>query len=117
MNAAQDMALLGMNVSVMTRVGDDGDGGLAERHFRKMGLDTTHCITVPGAQTMSACVTIETESQTRACLMHKDALMFDYDVSARVAVAIEMVRKGSFDAVYTDGYQLDLVLPVVKAAV
>lgn len=116
MNAAQDMALLGMEVSVMTRIGDDDDGELAHRHFQKLGLDTSHCIAVPGAHTMSACVTIETDSQTRCCLMHKDLVMFEYDVAAHVAKAVSSVAAGSYDAIYTDGYHLDLVMPVVKAA-
>lgn len=116
MNCAQDMALLGLNVSILTRVGDDDEGENAKKHFKKIGVDLQHCISVPNTLTMSACVTIATETNERSCLMHKDALMFEYNVAARVQAVVEMVESGKYDAVYTDGYQLDLVLPVAMAA-
>lgn len=111
-NAAQDMALLGLDVSFLTRVGDDEDGDMALKHFKSLGLGTSHCIVVPNAQTMSACVAIATAVQQRACLMHKDEKMFSYNIEADL-LKIDMSH---FDAMYTDGYQLDLVLPVVKKA-
>jgi sugar/nucleoside kinase (ribokinase family) len=112
-NAAQDMALLGLNVSFLTRLGNDSDGKNAIEHYKGLGMDTRHCIIVPGAQTMSACVAISIEAETRACLMQKDENMFKYNIDADLA-AIDL---SSFDAVYTDGHQLDMALPVVKRAV
>lgn len=112
MNAAQDMALLGLEVAVLTRVGDDAEGNMSLERFKSLGMDTSHCIVVPGAQTMSACVTIATASQQRACLMHKDEKMFAYDIKPH----LDKIDVSSFDAVYTDGYQLDLVMPIVKRA-
>jgi len=111
-NAAQDMALMGLDVSFLTRVGKDSDGQMAIERFKSLGMDTSHCIVVPDALTMSACVTIATSVQQRACLMHKDAKMFVYDFTPDLR-NIDMSR---FDAVYTDGIQLDLILPVVRRA-
>jgi len=81
-----------------------------------MGIDVQHCISVPDAFTMSAYVTVETELESRCCLMHKDVKMFEYDTYAQIQAVIKMIKEGKYDAVYTDGYQLDLVLPVVRAA-
>jgi sugar/nucleoside kinase (ribokinase family) len=116
MNCAQDMALLGLHVSVMTRIGDDSDGKLVQRQFQEMGIDTCHCISIAGAQTMSACVVIGTTDQSRSCLMHKDQRLFEYDLSAHLKAVIADVESGFYDAVYTDGHQLDMVLPVAHAA-
>eukprot|EP00746_Dinoflagellata_sp_MGD_P016099 gnl/MRDRNA2_/MRDRNA2_136146_c0_seq1.p1 gnl/MRDRNA2_/MRDRNA2_136146_c0~~gnl/MRDRNA2_/MRDRNA2_136146_c0_seq1.p1 ORF type:complete len:343 (-),score=56.69 gnl/MRDRNA2_/MRDRNA2_136146_c0_seq1:49-1077(-) len=117
MNCAQDMAQLGLDVSVLTRIGDDDEGENAIRQFLKLGINVDHCISVPKAFTMSAYVAIETETSRRTCLMHKDESMFEYDVTSRVQDAVQMVEAGRYDAVYTDGHQLELVLPVAHAAV
>eukprot|EP00931_Biecheleriopsis_adriatica_P011260 TRINITY_DN112337_c0_g1_i1.p1 TRINITY_DN112337_c0_g1~~TRINITY_DN112337_c0_g1_i1.p1 ORF type:complete len:328 (+),score=60.09 TRINITY_DN112337_c0_g1_i1:59-1042(+) len=111
-NAAQGMALLGLQVSFLTRVGDDLDGEKALHKFGSLGIKTNHCIVVPGVQTMSACVTVATQDQTRSCLMHKDSKMFEYN--ARPALA--EIDLSQFDVMYTDGHQLDLVLPIAKEA-
>jgi len=112
-NAAQAMALLGLDVSFLTRIGDDSDGRFAHRHFKAMGLDTAHCLVTPGTATMSACVVVSTALQQRACLMHRDRRMFELDLSSEV----RKVDLGRYDALYTDGHQLDLVLPLVRLAV
>jgi sugar/nucleoside kinase (ribokinase family) len=111
-NAAQGMALLGLSVSWLSRLGDDDDSTWACRHFQSLGMGTEHCILVPGAQTMSATVTVGTDCNSRCCFMHKDPALFDYDVSPHIA-GVDLDR---FDAIYTDGHQMDLVLPVVKQA-
>lgn len=112
-NAAQGMALLGLDVSFLTRIGDDSDGRFAHRHFKAMGLDTAHCFVVPGTATMSACVVVSTALQQRVCLMHRDHRMFEFDLSSEV----EKVDLGRYDIVYTDGHQMELCLPLVRAAV
>jgi len=111
-NAAQGMARLGLSVSWLTRLGDDDDSAWARRHFQDMGMDTEHCILVPRAQTMSACVTVGVECSSRCCYMHKDPALFEYDIAPHLS----KIDLGRFDAVYTDGQQMDLALPVVKAA-
>jgi len=111
-NAAQGMALLGLDVSFLTRVGDDIDGRFAKQHFEAVGLDTTHCFMVPGAATMSACVVVSTAVQQRSSLIHSDAKLFGLDLSARVD-GVDLRR---YDTLYTDGHQMDLVLPLVRRA-
>lgn len=111
-NAAQGMARLGLSVSWLTRLGDDDDSAWARRHFQEMGMDTRHCIVVPRAQTMSALVTIGTECMNRCCFMHRDPALFEYDIKPH----LDRIDFGGYDAVYTDGHQMDLVLPVVRAA-
>jgi len=112
-NAAQDMAMLGLEVSFLTRLGDDDEGRLAQARFRELGLDLSHCIVAPGAATMSACVTIATETMQRSCLMHRDPKMFEVELEEK----LRAVELSEFDAVYSDGFQLDLAMPVVEAAV
>jgi len=111
-NAAQCMARLGLEVSWLSRLGDDDWSIRACGHFKEMGINTEHCILVPRAQTMSACVTIGTECMSRCCFMHKDPTLFEYDIKPHM----DRIDLGKFDAVYTDGHQTDLALPVVKAA-
>lgn len=111
-NAAQGMSRLGLSVSFLTRIGDDDDGAMAHKRFKEMDLDTSHVIVVPGVQTMSACVTIGMSDQTRSCLMHRDEAMFGYDVKAH----LDKVNLDNYDAVYTDGHQMDLTLPIAAAA-
>lgn len=111
-NAAQGMARMGLSVSFLTRLGDDKDGQWARSTFERAGMDTSHCIVVPKALTMSACVTIGTKCMTRCCLMHKDASLFELDVTPHLA-SIDLSR---FDVVYTDGHQTDLALPVARRA-
>eukprot|EP00928_Gymnodinium_smaydae_P015619 TRINITY_DN15787_c0_g3_i1.p1 TRINITY_DN15787_c0_g3~~TRINITY_DN15787_c0_g3_i1.p1 ORF type:complete len:364 (-),score=89.22 TRINITY_DN15787_c0_g3_i1:61-1056(-) len=111
-NAAQGMARLGLDVSFLTRLGADDDGESALARFRAEGMDTRHCVVVPNAQTMSACVTIGTACMSRCCYMHRDEALFVYDVQPHIS----SIDFSAFDAVYTDGHQMDLALPVVRAA-
>jgi len=113
-NAAQGMARLGLQVSFMTRLGEDMDGRFARDHYRELGMRTEHCIMVPGALTMSACVTVETSTSQRSCLMHRDPSMFDF--CTREAVERAREDLGNYDVLYTDGHQLDLVLPLARRA-
>lgn len=112
-NAAQDMALLGLKVSFVTRLGEDAEGRMALGHFEKLGLNTAHCIVVPGAQTMSATVTIATARERRACLMHRDPKLFELALKPH----LDQIDLGDYDLVYTDGHQTDLALPIARAAV
>eukprot|EP00747_Dinoflagellata_sp_TGD_P222902 gnl/TRDRNA2_/TRDRNA2_94572_c0_seq1.p1 gnl/TRDRNA2_/TRDRNA2_94572_c0~~gnl/TRDRNA2_/TRDRNA2_94572_c0_seq1.p1 ORF type:complete len:335 (-),score=61.19 gnl/TRDRNA2_/TRDRNA2_94572_c0_seq1:200-1204(-) len=112
-NAAQAMALLGLSTSFLTRLGDDDLGDVASRHFRAMGLAPL-TVVAPGALTMSATVAVATEDQQRSCLMHRDPKMFDHDITGSIEAVLSSVS--SFHAVYTDGWQLDMVLPIVRKA-
>ncbi|CAE8700737.1 unnamed protein product [Polarella glacialis] len=111
-NAAQGMARLGLHLSWLSRLGADDDGLWAQNHFREQGMDTSHCMVVPNAQTMSACVTIGTDCMTRCCFMFKDRALFEYDISLHLS----KIDLSNFDVVYTDGHQMDLALPVVQMA-
>jgi len=113
-NAAQGMALLGLQVSFMTRLGEDMDGRFARDHYKEQGIRTDHCIMVPDALTMSATVAVETGSGQRSCLMHRDPSMFDFCVREAIARARDDLE--NYDVLYTDGHQLDLVLPVARRA-
>eukprot|EP00929_Paragymnodinium_shiwhaense_P119148 TRINITY_DN91023_c0_g1_i1.p1 TRINITY_DN91023_c0_g1~~TRINITY_DN91023_c0_g1_i1.p1 ORF type:complete len:173 (+),score=30.57 TRINITY_DN91023_c0_g1_i1:86-604(+) len=104
MNAAQNLALLGLPVSVVTRIGDDADGQMTLERFNQLGIITDHCIVVPGVVTMSASVIISSEAMTRSCLMHRDLALFDLDVSAHMDTVVDLVSTGAFDLVYTDGH-------------
>lgn len=110
-NAAQCMALLGLDVSFVTRIGDDGDGRWARDLYESLGMDTSRCLVAPGALTMSACVAVERETSRRTCLMHRDEKLFE-DPAAQVAP----IDWKCFDAVNTDGHDPALTLPIVRAA-
>lgn len=110
-NAAQSMQKLGLAVTFLTRLGSDDGGSLAKSHYQSLGIDTSHCISVMNSQTMSAFVLTSTRQQTRTCLMHKDPKLFE--CAAKHLANIELDR---FDAVYTDGHQIDLTMPIVERA-
>lgn len=82
-NAAQAMARLGLKVSFLTRLGSDSDGAMALDKYIREGMDTSNCIIIPGAQTMSACVTVGRKCGTRCSFMHKDDALFAFDVEPR----------------------------------
>lgn len=111
-NAAQDMALLGLNVSFMTRLGDDANGDMAQERYKSLGMDLSHSLVIPDALTMSATVVVATSTQQRSCLMHRDSKFMDFDPTA----TIQGVAVKDYDIIYTDGHQLDLVLPIVRVA-
>lgn len=111
-NAAQAMALLGLNVSFMTRLGDDANAEMAKQAYTSLGMDLSHALVIPGALTMSATVVVATADVQRACLMHRDSKFMEFDPSS----TIQGVPVKDFNIVYTDGHQLDLVLPLVHEA-
>lgn len=111
-NAAQDMARLGLSVSFVTRLGEDKDGEWAKSTYKNEGMGVEHCIVVPGTQTMSACVTIGTHCMSRCCFMHMDPALLTYDIKPH----LDRIDLSAFDAVYTDGHQMDLALPIVRRA-
>mmetsp|Transcript_81658 Transcript_81658/g.147478 ORF Transcript_81658/g.147478 Transcript_81658/m.147478 type:complete len:635 (-) Transcript_81658:530-2434(-) len=118
-NAAQAMALLGLRVSWMTRLGDDADGDMARHAYQRLGMDLTPSIVVPGAMTSSATVIVATgANKQRSCLIYDDDALFagGTAVSEALAATIQRVASGEFRAIYTDGFQMDLVLPVVRVA-
>jgi len=119
-NAAQAMAVLGLNVSFVSRIGDDADGGMARSAYQALGMDLTPIIVVPGAATSSAAVIVATgENKQRTILIYDDPALH----APRPAIAAALddlarrVAAGEFSAVYTDGWQMDLALPIVRAAV
>lgn len=111
-NAAQSMQKLGLAVTFLTRLGSDDSGSVAKAHYESLGIDTSHCISVKNSQTMSAFVLTSTKQQTRTCLMHKDPKLFELNTAEHLA-KIDLDR---FDAVYTDGHQIDLTMPIVEQA-
>jgi len=111
-NAAQSMQKLGLAVTFLTRLGSDDSASLAKAHYQSLGIDTSHCISVKNSQTMSAFVLTSTRQQTRTCLMHKDPKLFEFNVAEHLA-NIELDR---FDAVYTDGHQIDITMPIIEQA-
>ncbi|CAE7455758.1 rbsK [Symbiodinium natans] len=111
-NAAQGMAKLGLDVAWLSRLGDDDDGHNALRHFKSCGIDTSLCIEVARAHTMSAIVTIGRECMKRCCYMHKDERLLEYDISSHIC----NIDVQAFEVLYTDGHQTDLALPVVQKA-
>ncbi|CAE7225963.1 iolC, partial [Symbiodinium sp. KB8] len=94
------------------RLGDDDEGANALRHFKACGIDTSFCIEVERAHTMSATVTIGRECMKRCCYMHKDERLLEYDVSSH----INSLDLRSFQVLYTDGHQTDLALPIAQKA-
>lgn len=117
-NAAQAMALLGLNVSFLTRTGDDSDGSFGRDKYLSLGMDPSTNIIVPGCLTSSAYVVVGTEEMKRAALIYDQAkLHADRTFSDPVvAEAVRRVEAGEFAAVYSDGWQTDLALPIVRAA-
>ncbi|CAK0802788.1 unnamed protein product [Prorocentrum cordatum] len=105
------MALLGLGVSFVTRVGDDADGRWARNHYEALGMDTSRCLVVPGALTTSACVVVERETSRRTCLIHCDRALF----ASPAAQAAPIDWRG-IGAVNTDGHDPALALPIVRAA-
>lgn len=110
-NCAQAMAMLGLNVSFLTRLGDDAHGSTARKQFANLSMR----VYAPEAHgsTMSATVVVATETHQRTILMHRDRAVVDTDPKA----TLESLSVDDYDFVYTDGHQLDLVLPLVRAAV
>jgi pseudouridine kinase len=50
-NVAENLARLGVNVSLMTALGDDSTGELVLRQAAEAGIDTSQVLTVPGGRT------------------------------------------------------------------
>src|SRR5512136_326978 len=50
-NVAENLARLGVNVSLMTALGDDSTGELVLRQAAEAGIDTSQVVTVPGGRT------------------------------------------------------------------
>lgn len=116
-NAAQALALLGANVSFMTRLGDDSEGHTAMNAYEKLGMDLTHKVVVPGAHTSVAAVLVATDkAHHRSCLIYDDPKLLGSPTSEPVDAALHRLSSGHFDAVYTDGWQIDLALPIARAA-
>ena len=116
-NAAQALALLGAKVSFMTRVGDDAEGTTALTAYKKLGMDLTHVISVPGAHTSVAAVLVATDKEKhRSCLIYDDPRLLEPCSAAALQAAIQRLSSGDFQAVYTDGWQIDLALPIARAA-
>merc|ERR1719215_1910207 len=103
------MALLGLNVSFVTRTSDDSDGEWARSAYRRLGMDLSSSILVRGAATSSAAVVVATGAKKqRTSLIHDDPVLYApldpksqalQDVAARLAA-------GEFSTLYTDGWQL-----------
>jgi len=116
-NAAQALALLGAKVSFMTRVGDDAEGTTAMKAYKKLGMDLRHSLVVPGAHTSVAAVLVATDKEKhRSCLIYDDPKLLQPCSKEAINGAIEGLSSGDFNAVYCDGWQLDLALPIARAA-
>mmetsp|Transcript_6465 Transcript_6465/g.7565 ORF Transcript_6465/g.7565 Transcript_6465/m.7565 type:complete len:342 (-) Transcript_6465:99-1124(-) len=116
-NAAQALALLGAKVSFMTRVGDDAEGKTALAAYQSLGMDLTHVISVPGAHTSVAAVLVATDKDKhRSCLIYDDPKLLEPCTAMALHFAIQRLSSGHFNAVYTDGWQIDLALPIARAA-
>ena len=50
-NVAENLARLGVNVSLLTALGDDATGELILRQAKEVGIDTSQVLTVPGGRT------------------------------------------------------------------
>jgi len=50
-NVAENLARLGVNVSLLTALGDDATGELILRQATEVGIDTSQVLTVPGGRT------------------------------------------------------------------
>lgn len=116
-NAAQALALLGAKVSFMTRIGDDAEGTTAVTAYKKLGMDLAHVISVPGAHTSVAAVLVATDKEKhRSCLIYDDPRLLEPCSAEALNTAIQRLSSGDFHAVYTDGWQIDLALPIARAA-
>lgn len=116
-NAAQALALLGAKVSFMTRIGDDAEGTTAVTAYKKLGMDLAHVICVPGAHTSVAAVLVATDKEKhRSCLIYDDPRLLEPCPAEALNTAIQRLSSGDFHAVYTDGWQIDLALPIARAA-
>mmetsp|Transcript_52693 Transcript_52693/g.112445 ORF Transcript_52693/g.112445 Transcript_52693/m.112445 type:complete len:706 (+) Transcript_52693:108-2225(+) len=118
-NGAQALALLGPKVTFATRVGDDLDGLMARRRYEALGMDLSLFVEVPNATTSSAVVVVSTgEQKQRNSMIHDDPAMYAKTPELETAL-LEAERRlagKEFGAVYTDGWQLDMALPIVRAA-
>ncbi|CAJ1372031.1 unnamed protein product [Effrenium voratum] len=116
-NAAQAMAQLGLRVAFLTRLGDDVEGQTALQAYEGLDMDLRHALVVPGAQTSVATVLVASdEERHRSCLIHDDKNLMEACGQEKVEAAIQRLRSGHFSAVYTDGWQLDMALPICRAA-
>jgi ribokinase len=61
-NQAVAAALLGADVSMVTKVGDDLFGPNTKKNFERFGIDTTHVETMPGVSSGVAPIFVDTKS-------------------------------------------------------
>lgn len=116
-NAAQALALLGSDVSFMTRLGDDAEGNTATKVYKSLGMDLRHSMVVPEAHTSVAAVLVATDkAHHRSCLIYDDPKLLRACTAEALESAFQRLNSGFFDAVYSDGWQMDLALPVLRAA-
>ena len=116
-NAAQALALLGAKVAFVTRMGDDPEGHAALKAYKALDMDLTHGVVVRKAHTSVAAVLVATDkAHHRSCLIYDDPKLLEAPTSEAVNTAIQRLTSGDFDAVYTDGWQIDLALPILRAA-
>ena len=62
-NQAVAAALLGADVSMVTKVGDDLFGPNTKKNFERFGIDTTHVETMPGVSSGVAPIFVDTKSR------------------------------------------------------
>ena len=109
-NAIQTMAQLGIDVSFITKFGDDVDGDKAKQYFSSLGIDLSKSITVEDAATMSAAVIVCSDTNERSILMHQDNKFSNYCTNFLIN------NINYYDLIYLDSYQFDLAKHVAKQA-
>lgn len=97
-NIAENAARLGMEVELVTALGDDPNGRMLLEDCRRQGLGTEHCLIVPGARTSVYLFVDDMHGDVRCAVS-------DMDVQARLTpeyIAPLIARINEMDAVVID---------------